>query len=124
MPRSGNPFVMASRQYIESQRTKGKSPGSNFFRFVPGSTTALNELTKEDRERRGIPDPNPKRQPTGFTGISKVLDDRKKATDKMSEPKSYAKGGMVKKTGMAKVHKGEKVLTKKQVKMTGKKRMR
>lgn len=32
-----------------------------------------------------------------------------------AEPSSYKKGGLVKKTGMAKVHKGEMVLTKKQV---------
>jgi len=31
-------------------------------------------------------------------------------------PKSYSKGGKVKKTGMAKVHKGERVLTMKQSK--------
>lgn len=30
-------------------------------------------------------------------------------------PPSFAKGGLVKKTGMAKVHKGERVLTAKQV---------
>ncbi len=31
-------------------------------------------------------------------------------------PDTYKKGGIVKKTGLAKVHKGEKVLTKKQAK--------
>jgi len=30
-------------------------------------------------------------------------------------PASYAKGGLVRKTGLAKVHKGERVLTAKQV---------
>ena len=40
---------------------------------------------------------------------------------KKAEPDSYAKGGMVKKTGMALVHKGEKVLTKKQVEAQKKK---
>ena len=34
----------------------------------------------------------------------------------MASPPSYKKGGTVKKTGMAKVHKGEKVLTKDQAK--------
>ena len=33
-----------------------------------------------------------------------------------SSPPSFKRGGMVKKTGMAKVHKGERVLTKKQQK--------
>lgn len=53
-------------------------------------------------------------------------DDRKRLgrvygldTDAASVP-SYKKGGMVKKTGLAKVHKGEKVLTKKQQKRMGK----
>lgn len=32
----------------------------------------------------------------------------------MASPASFAKGGMVKKTGLAKVHKGEKVLTARQ----------
>jgi len=32
----------------------------------------------------------------------------------MASPSQYAKGGMVKRTGLAKVHKGEKVLTAKQ----------
>jgi hypothetical protein len=31
----------------------------------------------------------------------------------MASPPSYAKGGKVRKTGLAKVHKGEVVLTKK-----------
>ena len=31
-----------------------------------------------------------------------------------SSPPSFKRGGMVKKTGMAKVHKGERVLTKRQ----------
>jgi hypothetical protein len=34
----------------------------------------------------------------------------------MAVPDSYKKGGKVKKTGLALVHKGEKVLTKKQQK--------
>lgn len=32
----------------------------------------------------------------------------------MASPSSFAKGGMVKRTGLARVHKGEKVLTAKQ----------
>jgi len=34
-----------------------------------------------------------------------------RATGSMASPPSYAKGGKVKRTGMAKVHKGEVVLT-------------
>lgn len=34
----------------------------------------------------------------------------------MADPSGYKKGGTVKKSGMAKVHKGEKVLTKRQSK--------
>ncbi len=36
---------------------------------------------------------------------------------KMAKPSSFKKGGKVRKTGMAKVHKGEKVLTATQAKM-------
>lgn len=36
--------------------------------------------------------------------------------DSPASPSSFKKGGKVKKTGMAKVHKGERVLTKKQQK--------
>lgn len=39
-----------------------------------------------------------------------------------AEPDAYLKGGTVRKSGMAKVHKGEKVLTKAQAKQFGKKR--
>lgn len=48
---------------------------------------------------------------------------RKKATpyDPMAEPDSYKRGGQVKKSGMAKVHKGERVLTKSQNKRYSKK---
>jgi hypothetical protein len=38
-----------------------------------------------------------------------------KATSAVASPMSFAKGGKVKRTGMAKVHKGERVLTAKQV---------
>ena len=36
--------------------------------------------------------------------------------EKKADPSSYKKGGVVKKSGMAKVHKGERVLTKTQAK--------
>lgn len=32
----------------------------------------------------------------------------------IADPSSYSKGGMVRRSGMAKVHKGERVLTRKQ----------
>lgn len=38
------------------------------------------------------------------------------STSTSADPDNYKRGGLVKKTGMAKVHKGEKVLTKKQTK--------
>ena len=38
-----------------------------------------------------------------------------KQNSKYAKPGSYKRGGLVKRTGMAKVHKGEKVLTRKQV---------
>jgi hypothetical protein len=47
----------------------------------------------------------------------------KKTTDKDTNtpavPSSYKKGGRVKKTGLAKVHKGEKILTVAQQKVAG-----
>ena len=46
---------------------------------------------------------------------SKNVDAAKKAGDSQSaSPSSYKHGGLVKKSGMAKVHKGERVLTKSQ----------
>jgi hypothetical protein len=40
----------------------------------------------------------------------------KPAPKPMAKPPSFKKGGTVQKTGLAKVHKGEKILTKAQVK--------
>ncbi|NBW11833.1 MAG: hypothetical protein EBR82_27755 [Caulobacteraceae bacterium] len=42
-------------------------------------------------------------------GLSQAVNAR--AMEAVASPPSYAKGGVVKRTGMAKVHKGEKVLT-------------
>jgi len=42
-------------------------------------------------------------------GLSRALNAR--AMEAVASPSMYAKGGVVKKTGVAKVHKGEKVLT-------------
>jgi len=39
----------------------------------------------------------------------------KRAVEAVEAPMSFARGGKVKRTGMAKVHKGEQVLTAKQV---------
>jgi hypothetical protein len=61
-----------------------------------------------------------KPQESTIDKVSKGVDTAKKAYDFIrnmggaAEPPSYKKGGTVKKTGMALVHKGEKVLTKKQ----------
>jgi len=38
-----------------------------------------------------------------------------RAAEAVASPASFAKGGMVKRTGVAKVHKGERVLTAKQL---------
>lgn len=47
----------------------------------------------------------------------------KRAADPfLAKPSSYKKGGKVQKTGMALVHKGEKVLTKAQAKKAAKKK--
>lgn len=116
-----NPVTKLMERYIERQREKGKSPGPGFFR-LPGSGAALANLTKAERERKGISRTTPaKSGPADFSGANKTLSDRKAATDALSQPKSYAKGGMVKKTGMAKVHKGERVMTKSQTKKMHKK---
>ena len=42
-------------------------------------------------------------------GLSQAVNAR--AMEAVASPSMYAKGGVVKKTGVAKVHKGEKVLT-------------
>lgn len=46
--------------------------------------------------------------------LSRAISDR--ATQAVASPASYAKGGKVKRTGIAKVHKGEVVLTASKVK--------
>ena len=60
-----------------------------------------------------------KRRVSELTG--KPYRDMSEEKKGLAKPKSYSKGGIVRKTGMAKVHKGEKVLTKKQVTSKGKK---
>ena len=45
--------------------------------------------------------------------LSRAVSER--AASSLASPASFAKGGAVKKTGLAKVHKGERVLTAKQV---------
>src|SRR5262245_14839000 len=109
MPR--NPVTVLAERYIERQRQRGKAPSPSFFR-LPGTGAAIANLTKREREAKGIPRATPPKEESK----GGILMERKKATDKLSEPRSYAKGGMVKRTGMAKVHKGEKVMTKSQVK--------
>jgi len=46
--------------------------------------------------------------------LSRAVSQRAVSAVTPASPASYAKGGMVRRTGMAKVHKGEKVLTAKQ----------
>ena len=57
---------------------------------------------------------------TGFGKSKKKKDKSEKSGDNAKAtamPRSFAKGGKVKKSGMAKVHKGEIVLTAAQAKM-------
>lgn len=63
--------------------------------------------------------PKPKEEQVGTKQgkeAMSAIEQRKKAMQQAAEPNSYKKGGMVKKTGMAKVHKGERVLNQKQTK--------
>ncbi len=121
------------KNYIEKQRVKGKSPGAAFF-MIPGAKGALKEAMKDDKTRtavekatagRSIPKEAPKAAPKdeklNFSGTKDTLKSRKDAIDQLASPNSFSKGGMVKKTGMAKVHAGEKVLTKSQTKKMSKK---
>lgn len=94
---------------------------------LPGAADRLSAQLKQDRERarrRG----DDVKEPTGpsIKQLDKYVTDtasgqlarRKEATNKAIEGKlpEYKRGGMVKKTGLAKVHKGERVLTKAQAK--------
>jgi hypothetical protein len=98
---------------------------------LPGAANRLSAKLKEDRmraNRRGDKVP----EPTGpsIKQLDKYVTDtasgqlarRKEATNKAIEGKmpEYKKGGMVKKTGPAKLHKGERVLTKSQTKQMSK----
>ena len=66
----------------------------------------------------------------GVDIATKQKDDKKKKSDLLHQPtpagvanpSSFKKGGKVKKTGVAKVHKHEVVLTAKQAKQYGKKK--
>jgi hypothetical protein len=53
-----------------------------------------------------------KKQATSYNSSGSAVDSSLTTAD----PPSYKRGGKVKKTGFAKVHKGERVLTKKQQK--------
>jgi hypothetical protein len=44
--------------------------------------------------------------------LGRALNEQAVSAAGMASPASYAKGGKVRKTGLAKVHKGERVLTK------------
>jgi len=62
--------------------------------------------------------PTPKSLGSGMAAkaASAATDRNKQIAEAAADPPSYKKGGKVKKTGLALVHKGEKVLTKKQQK--------
>lgn len=55
---------------------------------------------------------------------SKQEDDYKKQTTDKASPSTFKRGGKVQKSGFAKVHKGERVLTKKQQKSYSKGKVR
>lgn len=88
--------------------------------------TKPTKLTKAERE--AIAKANTIRPPKGKSEEQQVkeLPKRPAITRLPPEapaayPTSYKKGGKVKKTGLALVHKGERVLTKKQASKSGKK---
>lgn len=51
-----------------------------------------------------------------FGGLAAKAGAKRSTSMQSAEPDSYKRGGTVRKTGMAKVHKGERVLTKRQAK--------
>jgi len=65
---------------------------------------------------------------SGLAGTSGSKDDKKDEPQKVNEfeakPVSYKRGGKVKRSGKAKVHRGERVLTRKQTKEYERKRGR
>lgn len=98
---------------------------------LPGAPKRLSAKLKKDRESARVVGYNVP-EPTGpsMKRLDRYVTDtvagqaarHKEATNKALEGKlpEYKKGGMVKKTGPAKLHKGEKVLTKRQVKRMSK----
>ncbi len=94
---------------------------------LPGAGNRLSAKLKMDRQVARNTGSNVP-EPTGpsITALDKYTTDtvggqlarRKEATNKAIEGKmpEYKRGGMVKRTGLAKVHRGERVLTKSQVK--------
>lgn len=65
------------------------------------------------------PQPKPKEKQVGTKQGEEAMtaiEQRKRAMQQAADPNSYKKGGMVKKSGMAKVHAGERVLNQKQTK--------
>lgn len=95
------------RKIIEDSRKSGTIIPSSFFKSDEAKA-ALKQLTKEDTAAAAAK----KMQNTPSAPLDAEAARRKKAG--LSIPGGFKKGGMVKKTGMALVHKGEKVLTKKQ----------
>jgi len=72
-------------------------------------------FTKDTPEAQAqpAPKPRPKPDPIFEKGVEAL---RRKNVEREEALKEYKKGGMVKKTGPAKLHKGERVLTVKQTK--------
>jgi len=87
---------------IEANRKAGRPNDPGMFKD-PDARMALQKLTKADRESK-------------MTPMQMAEQEQQRRTGTLARPPAFKRGGMVKKTGMAKVHKGEKVLTKRQVK--------
>jgi len=95
------------RKVIEDSRKAGSILPSSFFKSDKAKA-ALYQLTKEDAATAAAK----KAQNNPNAALDAEVARKKKAG--LSIPGGFKKGGMVKKTGMALVHRGEKVLTKKQ----------
>jgi hypothetical protein len=75
---------------------------ANVEAFESGFDAVYGKKQKKDKEKKGkAKSDNAATKPSTFT---------------MAKPSLYKEGGTVRKTGMAKVHKGEKVLTAAQAK--------
>jgi len=87
---------------IENARKSGGIVTADTFKNAD-ARAALQRLAKADTER-------------GMSTMQLAEREQARRAGTLAKPPAFKKGGMVKKTGMAKVHKGERVLTSKQAK--------